>query len=154
MRPESQLRHGREAFIKDVFCLGGGSGNLGIRRCVHDAIGGFDEILLHAHDADYYWRLQLEGFKLCYVPEAGVQVRIGRVNPSLQYLFNRGRDRTMSNYWLYKRYRHLGMLPPEPMKESFIKWIHILKPLAYASLQSNKKKQLFYSGSFSIPGNS
>ena len=70
------LYHGR-------FLPGGGTGNLGVKRWVHEAIGGFDECLPRNEDADYYWRLQLEGFKLHYLPEAIVQVRKARVNPTL-----------------------------------------------------------------------
>ena len=125
---------------KGRFLRGGGTGNLGVRRWVHDAIGGFDESLPHAEDADYYWRLQLKGFELHYVPEAIVQVRKGRVNPSLSYLYCRAKNRTAANYWLYKRYRHLGHLPPEPWEKSLSAWLHVLRNTAYAVLMKKKER--------------
>ena len=125
---------------KGKFLPGGGAGNLGIRRWVHEAIGGFDESLPHAEDADYYWRLQLKGFALHYVSEAVVQVRLVRVNPSLLYLYRRARNRAAANYWNYKRYRHLGHLPPEPLKKSLAAWLYVLRNAACSVLQSKQKK--------------
>jgi len=130
----------KDGLYKGRFLPGGGTGNLGVRRWVHEAIGGFDECLLHAEDADYYWRLQLEGFELHYVPEAVVQVRCGRVNPTLQYLYRRARNRAAANYWSYKRYRHLGMLPPVPLKESLSTWVSMLGKAPYAGLQSKQER--------------
>ncbi len=124
-----------DGLVKGRFLPGGGTGNLGIRRWIHEAIGGFDESLPRFMDADYFWRLQLEGFELHYVPEAVVQVRIGRVNPSLSYLYRRGRTAAASNYWHYKRYRHLGMLPPPPLKQSIANWLGVVRNAASASLQ-------------------
>jgi glycosyltransferase involved in cell wall biosynthesis len=124
---ELSTRAWENGLYKGRFLPGGGAGNLGIRRWLHEAIGGFDEILLHAEDADYYWKLQLRGFELHYVPDAVVQVRMGRVNPSLCYLFHRAKNRSANNYWLYKRYRHLGMLPPQALKESLVIWVSVLR---------------------------
>lgn len=122
------------------FLPGGGTGNLGIRRWVHEAIGGFDENLPRFEDADYFWRLQLEGFKLHYVPAAVVQVRAGRVNSSLSSLYRRYRTGAASNYWHYKRYRHLGMLPPLPLKKSLVSWLHVLRSAAPSVVQSKQKR--------------
>ena len=135
---EKMSKHWKTGLYKGRFLPGGGSGNFGIRRGIHNAIGGFDECLPHAYDADYFWRLQLEGFKIHYVPEAGIQVRVGRVNPSLTYLYRRSRNRAASNYWLYKRYKHLGMLPPPQLKQSLITWVRILKKISF--ILKNKKQ--------------
>lgn len=109
------------------FLPGGGTGNFGVQRWVHESIGGFEESLTHSEDADYFWRLQLEGFKLYYEPEAIVQVRLGRVRPSLFSIYNRSRNRFASNYWCYKRYRAYGMLPPPSLRGSIRQWIGIIK---------------------------
>ena len=95
---ERAAQQWKDGLYKGQFLPGGGAGNLGIRRWLHEAIGGFDECLPRFADADYYWRLQLEGFELHYVPEAIVQVRQARVNPTLPYLYRRGRTRTATNY--------------------------------------------------------
>ena len=109
------------------FLPGGGSGNYGIKKHIHQKIGGFDECLTHAYDADYFWRLQLEGYKLYSEPNAIIQVRIGRVNPSITYMFRRGKNRSACNYWCYKRYKKFGMKPPVSIKKTIIEWIRLLK---------------------------
>ena len=119
---ENGLYHGR-------FLPGGGSGNLGIHRHVHQAIGGFDELLPRSEDADYYWRLQLSGYKLHFVPEAIVQVRRERVNPSLSNIYHRKKDTVASNYWCFKKYKHLGMIPPPPLSKSAAEWLRLAKGL-------------------------
>ncbi len=124
----------RDGLITKRFLPGGGSGNLGVQRRIHEAIGGFDESTPRFADADYFWRLQLEGFKLHYVPEAIVQVRVGRVNPSLSYLYSRERTAAASRYWHYKKYRHLGMLPPPPLKSSLTNWFRVLRIAASTDL--------------------
>lgn len=123
-----------KGLYKGKFLPGGGAGNLGVKRWVHELIGGFDECLPRSADADYYWRLQLEGIPLTYVPEAIVQVRVGRVNPTLTYMFRRGKTRAEANCWLYKKYRHLGMLPPEPFETVMKKWFKTIKWLILATI--------------------
>jgi len=137
---ERMAQRWKDGLYKGRFLPGGGTGNLGIRRWVHEAIGGFDECLPRFEDADYYWRLQLEGFELHYVPKAVVQVRQGRVNPSSRYLYRRHRTGAAANYWHYKRYRHLGMLPPPPLKKSLVTWLLILRKAARAGLQSKEQR--------------
>jgi len=122
------------------FLPGGGSGNLGVRRHVHEAIGGFDEDLPRSEDADYYWRLQLEGFALHFVPEAIVQVRRERVNPSLGFLYRRRRDTIASNYWSYKRYKHLGMQAPLPWSRSFREWTRLVKRMVLFKVRTRRQR--------------
>jgi len=126
---EDMAQFWKAGLIKKNFLPGGGTGNLGINRRVHEAIGGFDERLPWNEDADYYWRLQLEGFELHYIPEAVVEVRVGRVNPSLPYLYRRSRNRATANYWSYKKYCHLGMQSPPLLRESLASWLSILRGL-------------------------
>lgn len=128
------LYHGR-------FLPGGATANLGINRWVHEAIGGFDECLPRFGDADYFYRLQLEGFTLHYVPEASVQLRNGRVKPSLAYMFWRGRTASAANHWLYLRYAPLGMLPPNSLRKSLIGWLSILKGFRLRILLDRNRKQ-------------
>ncbi|MCP5007512.1 MAG: glycosyltransferase family 2 protein [Planctomycetes bacterium] len=114
-------------YVKGLFLPGGGCANLGVRRWVHEAIGGFDESIPRFEDSDYWWKLQLEGFKSHYVPDAEYQVRAGRVNPSLSSLYRRGRTGAAGKYWIYKRYRLLGMQPLPPLWKSFDKWLRIIR---------------------------
>lgn len=132
----------KDGLYKGRFLPGGGSGNLGIKKWIHEAIGGFDECLPHAYDADYYWRLQLEGFQLYYEPEAVIQIRVGRINPTLSSLYRRSRNRFASNYWCYKRYKKFGMVPPPSIKESFVRWLYLLKqgPRVQSRQQAEKAR--------------
>lgn len=109
------------------FLPGGGSGNFGIKKSIHQSVGGFDECLPHAYDADYFWRLQLEGYKLFSEKDAIIQVRIGRVNPRISYMFRRGKNRAASNYWCYKRYKQYGMQKPKPITKTYFEWYRLLK---------------------------
>ena len=125
------------------FLPGGGSGNFGVKRWLHEAVGGFDESLPHGYDADYFWRIQLEGYTLHYEPEAVVQVRIGRVKPSLSYLFRRSINQSSSNCWSYKRFRALGMRPPPTLMNSFNEWVSTFKKFAKACLYNRQEKQVW-----------
>ena len=134
----------KNGLYKGLFLPGGGAGNLGILRWVHEAIGGFDECLPRFVDSDYYWKLQLEGFELHYAPEAMVQVRRDRINPSLSYLYLRHRTATAARHWLYKRYRHLGMLPHPhlPLNNSLAGWVRVLRTMK-ACLRSKQGRGIW-----------
>ena len=134
----------KTGFYQRSFLPGGGTGNLGIQRWVHDSIGGFEESLPHSEDADYFWRLQLEGFNLYHEPEAIVQVRLGRIRPSLFSMYNRSRNRFASNYWCYKRYRTYGMLPPPSLRGSIRKWIGTIKIGIYSCGQKNLSRYSWF----------
>ena len=103
------------------FCI------LNIYKNIHLAVGGFDEKLPHAEDADYFWRLQLNGCELYFDPKAVIQIRIDRASPKIGYMFRRGRIRAASNYWNYKRYKDYGMKPPSSMKKSFSSLFRTIK---------------------------
>jgi glycosyltransferase involved in cell wall biosynthesis len=144
---ERSSRRWKDGLYREQFLPHAGAGNLGVRRSVHEAIGGFDERLPRAVDADYYWRLQLEGYKLHYVPEAIYQYRIGRVNTSLPYLYNRGRTGGAADYWLYKKYRIIGVtkemiLPPHRyLRNSLRSWFSLLGDMPYKKwFRSNKAR--------------
>lgn len=122
------------------FLPGGGSGNFGIKKSIHQSIGGFDECLPHAYDADYFWRLQLEGYKLHSEKNAIIQVRIGRVNPKLSYMFRRGKNRAASNYWCYKRYKQFGMQKPNPITKTYFEWYKLLRNGMRTSLKQRNNR--------------
>lgn len=130
----------KDGFYRGRFLPGGGSGNYGIRREVHEAVGGFDECLPHGYDADYFWRLQLEGFTLHHVPDAAIQIRIGRVSPSLNLLYRRGKVRAASNYWSYKRYQSFGMIPPRSFGKSLLSWLKVLRRGLYEGAKSRETR--------------
>ena len=52
----------------------GGCG-LGVRRAVHELIGGFDESMMRLEDTDYCWRIQLAGIPLYFAADALMHIR-------------------------------------------------------------------------------
>lgn len=95
-----------------------GGGTLGVKRAIHETVGGFDESFALCEDTDYCWRIQLKGFDLHFVPEAVVHVSI--------------KDSIMGNYrqavgWgeyralLYKKHLSFGM-PKRTWKEGIASW--------------------------------
>ncbi len=80
--------------------------NLGIKRALHEAVGGFDESMLKLHDTDYCWRIQLAGTTFHFVPRAVVHYRFRH---TMSGLYHQARQWGKYNVLLYKRYRPLGM---------------------------------------------
>ena len=93
--------------------------NLGVKRSVHEAIGGFDENLLRNQDIDYCWRL--------HCPEAVVHYRITRA--SLDTKCRRIQMSAESEVLFYKKYRSLGFLPQRTWKKIIKNWLGLLKCL-------------------------
>ncbi|MEA2457344.1 MAG: hypothetical protein QOC95_316, partial [Thermoleophilaceae bacterium] len=70
-RFESLWRFEQEHWVRDGWAA---TANLGIRRAVHDAIGGFDAAYRHiGEDADYCLRARQAGYPLAYAPDAAVE---------------------------------------------------------------------------------
>jgi GT2 family glycosyltransferase len=102
------------------FLFHAGGGSLGVKRSVHDTIGGFDESLLFCEDTDYCFRLQLAGVKLHFVPDAVVHVRN---RETLNGSFQQTRLWAQYQVLLYKRYRQLtGMKLERPWAAYFRRW--------------------------------
>jgi glycosyltransferase involved in cell wall biosynthesis len=78
----------------------GGSG-LGIKRALHERVGGFDESLPRLEDTDYCFRVQRLGIELKFVADAVVHVRYSR-NPAS--LFRQARLWAEYNELMYSRY--------------------------------------------------
>jgi GT2 family glycosyltransferase len=80
--------------------------NVGIRRRVVEAIGGWNESYVGGgDDVDFAWRAQLAGFELGFAPDAVIHYRLrtdlrGSFWQAYRYARNAPR--------LYRDYRHLG----------------------------------------------
>jgi glycosyltransferase involved in cell wall biosynthesis len=83
-----------------------GGGTLGIKKSLHDAVGGFDESLPYLHDTDYCFKVQLLGVKLHFVPNAITHVRY---RYKLRGIFHQAHLWAEYNILLYKRYRALAL---------------------------------------------
>jgi GT2 family glycosyltransferase len=77
--------------------------NLGVRKNVWEALGGFDETYVGGHEeVDFAWRAQFRGFSLAFVPDAVVDYRLrGSLRSMLRQRFGYGRSYAQ----LYSRFR-------------------------------------------------
>jgi GT2 family glycosyltransferase len=102
-----------------------GGGAIGVRRALHEIIGGFDESLPILHDTDFCWRLQLAGVTLHFVPEAVAHIRY---RASMRDIYRQARNYAEYNVLLYKRYHPLGM-PGLDFKTGFDAWRRFARKL-------------------------
>ncbi|HID65333.1 MAG TPA: glycosyltransferase [Anaerolineae bacterium] len=102
----------------------GGSG-LGVKRALHQTIGGFDESMPILEDTDYCWRIQLAGTELHFVPNAVIHVRYP---DTFCGIFRQARGYAEHNVLLYKRYRTLGM-PKLSWRKGVAAWARLLRRL-------------------------
>lgn len=112
------------------------SSTLGVRRSVHEAIGGFDETLLRLQDTDYCWRNQLAGTELHFVPEAVVHYRFRN---TIKDIYHQSRLWGEYNILLYKKYRPLGM-PEVSWKTSVKDWWRVLRRLPRVVSKEDRAK--------------
>ena len=96
----------RRAFYPPYLKHAGTSG-MGVRRAIHEAVGGFDESLKQREDTDYCFRLQLQGVDLVFVADALIHIRY---HERSQALFRQARQWGYYHQLLYKRY-HRGETP-------------------------------------------
>lgn len=88
-----------------------GGSSLGVRKRLHDEVGGFDESLPALEDTDYCWRAQLAGHELVSVADALVHVRYREdTRASWRQNLRFGEY----NVLLYRRYRGRGMPRLQP----------------------------------------
>jgi GT2 family glycosyltransferase len=96
--------------------------NCGVRRDVWERLNGFDENFLHgAEEVDFYWRLQLAGYRLSFVPAAVVAYR----HPNgLWSTARRAYRYGMGSCQLAAVHR--GHLPDETWLEVMRAWLNLL----------------------------
>lgn len=101
------------------------SGNtLGVRRSVHEAIGGFSD-QKNLQDTEYCWRAQLRGVPLTFVPDAVVHYRY---RESTRAVFRQAFWYGYYNVRLYRTFRGRGM-PRANWRFGAIKWRNLIRDL-------------------------
>jgi len=80
--------------------------NLGVRRQVALALGGFDEAFLRAEDTDWSWRAQYAGYDVWFEPSAIVHIRL---RSNLWAVATRWFRGGVSEPLLYARHRERGL---------------------------------------------
>ena len=102
--------------------------NFGVRRTVHERIGGFDETFVGgSEDTDYSWRAQRAGATLHFDERAVVAYRLKR---DLRSTFRQARTYGVGYVSLYKRHRSHGL--PEPRRvwlNGVISWAGLVRHL-------------------------
>jgi GT2 family glycosyltransferase len=114
--------------------------NLGVKRSLHQAVGGFDESFMLAwEDTDYAWRLQLAGHQLHFVPDAVVHYRLPH---GLTAIFRQGRNYGEGNVLFYKKYESVAKIS-EPWKVRIGYWTRLLRPKTLLGLRSKANLALW-----------
>ena len=102
-----------------------GGGTIGVKRWIHEAIGGFDESLVFLHDTDYCWKIQLMGIKLHFVSDALIHIRLRN---KLKDIYMQAKNYGEYNVLLYKNYQKFGM-PRLTWKKRIIRLAGVIKSL-------------------------
>jgi len=92
---------------------------LGIKRWLHESIGGFDESVPTLEDTDYCLRLQLAGAELHFVPNAVVHYR--RRN-SFSGIYRQSRLWAEDNVLLYRRHGSAGVNASQLWRQYVSDW--------------------------------
>ena len=98
---------------------------LGIRKEIHDMIGGFDEELRCAEDAEYCWRVQLAGYTLHFAEEAVLHYRY---RDSLWKSFKQAKEYGEYDVLLYKKYQKFN-IPKQNKKKALKDWKKLLREI-------------------------
>jgi GT2 family glycosyltransferase len=115
--------------------------SIGIRRSLHDAVGGFDESMLGGgEDNDYCYRIELLGTELRFVPSAIVHYRHRR---QLAAIYRQSRGYGQGAVELLNRYRQAGMRRP-PAWRAFVSWLLIVPRLPLESLSVAGRARWFW----------
>ena len=105
-----------------------GCSGLGIRRSLHEAIGGFDETLRVLEDTDYCFRVQLAGWNLNFAPDAIVHIRLPT---TMRRAFVQSHRWAKYNVLLYKRYRPPGVWISQLWKRYARGWKRLARRLPH-----------------------
>jgi glycosyltransferase involved in cell wall biosynthesis len=101
-------------------------GTLGVKRWVHELVGGLDESLPRLADTDYCFRIQRAGVQLHFVPEAVVHMR---ARDTLRGTFHQRRLWAKYNVLIYKRHRLPGERLLHPWRRHAHQWRRIIRLL-------------------------
>jgi glycosyltransferase involved in cell wall biosynthesis len=113
-----------------------GASGLGIRKQIHERIGGFDEDFVYCEDADYCWKAQLAGHPLHFEQRALVYVR-HRETSSGQ--FKQGLYWGEYSVLLVKKYVPRGM--PKPRINNGLKqWSNLIRTLPKVGQKIQRQK--------------
>lgn len=131
-----QQRKGLQKISYPPYLYHAGGGTLGVKRLLHEAIGGFDESLPYLHDTDYCFRLQLAGTKLHFVPEAVIHIRLRK---KMTGICRQAYHYADYNVKLYKKYH---LLTGESVLQPWRGYLHKWNRLLWQSIRTRGKQQI------------
>ena len=100
---------------------------LGVKRALHERVGGFDESLHYVQEVDYCFKIQLEGVQLQFVPEALMHVRL---RDTVSGIFHQARHWAEYNVAVYKKYQtSTDVRMPEPWERYLVEWKQLFRRL-------------------------
>lgn len=109
--------------------------NCGVKKSVAEILGLFDESIAAGEDADFFWRAQLKGFKLTFVPEAKVNyVRRETTSGLWKQQIRNGRAQVL----LFKVFKNQGM-PKIKTVRSLFSWSKALMELISPFIPPSKR---------------
>ena len=92
--------------------------NIGVKRSVHQSVGGFDENFVMIEDIDYSWCIQEKGIQIQQLPEAIVHYRLRK---NLKMVCQRSWGVGIYEALLYKKHKNYGIPKILMSWKSFIK---------------------------------
>ena len=131
-----------EGLQQDGFLPFAGGGNLGIRRPVFEALGGFDTSLPALEDTDLCFAAQLRGHDLVFVKSAVVHVRLRHTNRAL---FRQGYGWGLGTAALHRKYLSDGMPLPNRLRH-LAGWLLVLPRLLSARDRGRRGRWWFVLG--------
>jgi len=100
---------------------------LGVKRDLHERVGGFDECLHYVQEVDYCFKLQREGVQLQFVPEALMHVRL---RDTVSGIFHQARHWAEYNVAVYKKYQaSTDVRMPEPWERYLVECTQLVRRL-------------------------
>jgi glycosyltransferase involved in cell wall biosynthesis len=108
-----------------------GGGTLGVKKSLHEALGGFDEALPYLHDTDFCFKVQLKGVELHFVSEAVVHIRC---RDTLRGLLRQACHWAEYNVLLYKMYRPANSMDFSRWKICLGEWKGLLRAIPQSRL--------------------
>ncbi|MFZ7127502.1 MAG: glycosyltransferase family 2 protein [Desulfobacterales bacterium] len=113
-----------------------GGGTMGIKRVLHDAVGGFDEALPYLQDTDYCFKVQIQTrTEIHFVDSAVMHVRY-RENPFDTY--RQSKNYALYNVFLSKRYRFTAPAKTGLWRTYVNDWKSLIKLLFKGNFCSNQ----------------
>ena len=113
-----------------------GTSGLGIRKELHDRIGGFDQNFLVCEDCDYCWRAQLSGAILFFNANALIHIR-HKNNRKSKWL-KQAATWGMYNALLVKKFVPLGM-PKPTLRTGMNRWRKLINKNQFRIILKNKE---------------